>query len=197
MKPKELILFIDWQNVYKSARDAFFLPQDSGVYGQINPIELGNLICLRKATENVTLKQIRIYSGQPAVEDRKTYAAHTKQFNRWRKEPQVNIITRPLRYPTNSKPQEKGVDVALAVDFVAMAVDDDYDVGVIASTDTDLKPALEFVHKRFADTLEIEVVAWKSRNFQSRLSVARANIWCHFLYKEDYDKIADLRNYNL
>jgi hypothetical protein len=41
--------------------------------------------------------------------------------------------------------EEKGIDVALAIDFVTMAVRGEYDVGVIMSTDTDLKPALEAV----------------------------------------------------
>jgi uncharacterized LabA/DUF88 family protein len=62
------------------------------------------------------------------------------------------VIARALRYPAGwpeTKPQQKGVDVALAIDFVTMAIDGQYDVGVIASTDTDLKPALE---KTFNDT---------------------------------------------
>lgn len=63
------------------------------------------------------------------------------------------------RWPPTDKAEEKGIDVALAIDFVAMAVEDKYDVGVIASCDTDLRPALEFVHRRFGETKRVEVVA--------------------------------------
>jgi NYN domain len=58
----------------------------------------------------------------------------------------VTVVQRPLRYPKAwpaEKAQEKGVDVALAVDFVVMAVTRVYDVGILVSTDTDLVPALE------------------------------------------------------
>ena len=60
----------------------------------------------------------------------------------------MKVIQRTLRYPSDwpsRKAQEKGIDVALAVDFVMMAVAEEYDVGVLMSTDTDLKPALEAV----------------------------------------------------
>ena len=58
------------------------------------------------------------------------------------------MITRSLRYPRGwptVPAQEKGIDVALAVDFVKLAVEGDYDVGVMLSTDNDLLPALEVV----------------------------------------------------
>ena len=35
--------------------------------------------------------------------------------------------------------------MALALDFVAMAMRGEYEVGILMSTDTDLKPALELV----------------------------------------------------
>mgnify|MGYP001593267752 CR=1 FL=1 len=58
----------------------------------------------------------------------------------------VTVTTRMLRYPKNwpqEKEREKGIDVALVIDFVTMAIDNQYDVGVLASVDTDLTPALQ------------------------------------------------------
>ena len=58
------------------------------------------------------------------------------------------MIARDLRYPAGwpAQPaQEKGIDVALAVDFVMMAARREFDVGVLFSSDTDLVPALEAV----------------------------------------------------
>src|SRR4030065_1460699 len=124
MESAELVLFIDNQNVYKCAREAFFSHSDPHISGQVNPIELGRLIC-SKTCARATLKQVRVYTGTPhPSKEPNTYAAHTKQCNAWRQSG-VDVITRPLRYLQDwpkSKAQQKGVDVALAVDFVIMAV---------------------------------------------------------------------------
>ena len=59
------------------------------------------------------------------------------------------MITQGLRYPPTwptDPAQEKGIDVAWAIDFVRLAITGAYDVGVMMSTDTDLLPALRFVY---------------------------------------------------
>ena len=199
MELRELVLFIDNQNVYEGAREAFFSPQDHRPFGQINPIELAKLIC-NKTHGNATLKEVRVYSGRPdSIKESRTYAAHMKQCNAWDKMG-TTLTMRPLRYPQDwpkSRAQQKGVDVALAIDFVTMAVNKEYDIGVIASTDTDLKPALEFVYKNYSGDIDVAVVAWKSAVTKSRLSISSGNIWCHFLDRADYDHVADLTKYNV
>jgi uncharacterized LabA/DUF88 family protein len=50
-----------------------------------------------------------------------------------------------MRADRGRRLREKGVDVALAVAFVTMAVQRQFDVGIIMSGDSDLLPALEFV----------------------------------------------------
>ena len=198
---ERLVLFIDDKNFYHGARRAFYPDTDIHYYGQIKPIELGELICERcLPTHTRNLHQVRVYSGAPdATKEPKTHSAHTKQRNVW-EQAGAQVVTRILRYPDDwptSKAEQKGVDVALAVDFVALAIDDEYDVGVIASTDSDLKPALEYVMRKCNDRCHIEVVAWDNPLKKSRLSISRHNIWCHWLNKTDYDAIADLTDYNL
>ena len=83
--------------------------------------------------------------------------------------------------------------MALCIDFVAMAIDGLYDVGVIMSTDTDLLPALEFTRNRYAGVRHIAVAAWDRRR---RMSLPGANIWCHWLSRADYDAVADATDYN-
>lgn len=39
--PMRIALFIDWMNVYKAARDAFGLEDESSARGQIDPYKLG------------------------------------------------------------------------------------------------------------------------------------------------------------
>jgi hypothetical protein len=108
-----------------------------------------------------------------------------------------------LRYPRNGpasqpgeKPQEKGIDVALAIEFVAMAVSDQYDIGIMMSTDTDLKPALEFVAA--LPGKRPEVCSWSSNVGHSRrLSIAGSQLWCHWIGDQTFRSFADPTDYNL
>jgi len=85
-----------------------------------------------------------------ATRDPRGYGAATRQCDIWEQDVRVTVTLRTLAYPRGwpdkcepgEKPREKGIDVALAIDFVAMAVRGEYDVGILMSTDTDLKPAL-------------------------------------------------------
>jgi len=198
---KKLVVFIDAQNCYKSARDAFFSRPAPYINGQTDPVKLANIICSRNTPWiQKVLQEIRIYTGRAdATKDPKTYAAHIKQCQAWQNAG-VNVIYRMLRYPQGypmAKPQEKGVDVALAVDVVTMACDGVYDIGVIVSTDTDLKPAIEYVYHRFKGNPAIEVVAWYSNICKNRLSITGARVWCHYLTMQDYSNCADLTDYNI
>jgi len=116
----------------------------------------------------------------------------------------ARVFTRPLRYLPDWRQRgadQKGVDVALAIDFISLAIDEEYDVGIIASTDADLHPALEFVYQRLYPDRRGEVANWsaglgpgKSRR---KLRLADHNIWCHWLTKADYDQVADLTDYTV
>ena len=115
------------------------------------PIKLGQLIASRGGPGSLpcSLSDVRIYSGRPDPNrDKRSHAAHMRQSNRWRANG-ATVITQGLRYPPTwptDPAQEKGIDVALAIDFVRLAITGAYDVGVMMSTDTDLLPALRFVY---------------------------------------------------
>ncbi|MCZ2110331.1 MAG: NYN domain-containing protein, partial [Dehalococcoidia bacterium] len=104
--------------------------------------------------------------------------------------------TSTLRTSTGAR--EKGIDVALAVDFVADAVVDRYDVGIIFSTDTDLRPALEFVTSRFDGIPRAESAAWRVPGANRALFANNPRrTWCHFLTAADYDAVRDPTDYNV
>jgi hypothetical protein len=110
------------------------------------------------------------------------------------------VITRTLRYPREwprEREQEKGIDVKLAIDLVAGAVREEYDIAILMSTDTDLKPPLEFVRDLRGDPYpRCEVAAWSSPDGHSRrLSIVGRQIWCHWLDESDYRSVADPTNY--
>ena len=128
-----------------SSRSFFPNPQ-SGIDGQFDPVKLGQLIASRGGPGGTTcsLSDVRIYSGRPDPnKDQRTHAAHMRQSNR-RATNGATVITHGLRYPQNwpiDPAQEKGIDVAFAIDFVRLAITGAYDVGVMMSIDTDLLPA--------------------------------------------------------
>lgn len=198
---KRLFLFIDAQNVYQDAREAFFQKNDHHINGQFDPAALGELICKRtpygEDKQPRELKQVRVYTGSPDPrKDPKTSAAHTRQCTAWKKKG-IFLCTRPLRYPPGypEKPsQQKGVDVALAIDFVILAVEGEYDVGVIASTDTDIRPALEYVLQ--LEHIAAEVAAWRNC-ITKKLSIPDRHVWCHRLSQNDYLQVADRTDYSM
>lgn len=78
-----------------------------------------------------------------------------------------------------------------------MAVRGDYDVGVILSTDTDLKPALEAVIS-LGGNPRCEVAAFTNpTGYSRRLSVKGTRIWCHWLDEVEYQAVADSTDYNI
>jgi len=202
MTVEKVTLFVDAQNLYNAIRRAFFSKTDNHVYGQFDPMKLANFICSQPPL-GVTrvLNEVRVYSGRPdATKDARTHAAHMKQCAEWGRGG-ANIITRQLRYPKewpNLKAQEKGIDVALAIDFVSFAVDCLHDVGVLVSFDTDLIPAMEFVLKRDTINCHVEVVGLNSsKTHKRRLRVHGYTVWCYWIDVSVYSTIADTTDYNL
>jgi NYN domain len=202
MTDDRVIVFIDAQNVYKGARDAFGVRnaegkiQELSIFGQIHPMKLGQLICHRPPPGHTrSLTEVRVYTGRPdSTKDPKGYGANLAQCSAWEKAG-VNVTWRTLRYPRDwptVKPEEKGIDVALAIDVVRLAIDGQYDVGIICSTDSDLRPALEYVRNKFMRTPKVEVMAWSGAK---RLSLANMNIWCHYFSRADFDVISDATDY--
>lgn len=195
-----VVLFIDYQNVYMAARQAFYPSPRAMPHweGQIDPLALGQLIVERSPFDR-TLSGVRMYRGIPdATKDPKGHGACLRQIAAWSKSKRIQVVARPLRYPSgwpNKKPKEKGIDVALAVDFVLMAVRRDYDVGILMSADTDLTPALEAVVD--LEAARVEVGAWSSAHrHSSRLAINTKSLWCHWLDMADYGRVQDRRNYN-
>lgn len=197
--PLRVVVFLDWQNVYRRAREAFCLSSEPHTSGQVNPLELGELLAGR--VDDGVLQQVRIYRGIPsATDDPDGYAANRRQTAAWMKcDPdRVHVYLRPLQYLPGLPPREKGIDVQLAIDFVVMAVTRRYDVGILFSTDTDLKPALDAVHDLNGAALPYpQVAAWKGPYAEPRRIAAsgKRRVWCHWLDEECFKRVADRQNY--
>ena len=201
---QRVVIFVDYQNAYRRARDAFHNHRaDPHWLGQVRPDALGALITGQRNSAERELRQVRMYRGLPqSTRDPKGYGAALRQIAAWQRNPLIAVITRPFRYPRNyptAPPQEKGIDVQLALDFVMMAVRNEYDIGVLVSNDTDLRPALEEVIR--LDNQSVEVVAWEPlagrRRYRVRLSGQFANNqpYCHWIDQAAYAAMQDTTDY--
>jgi uncharacterized LabA/DUF88 family protein len=204
---QKVVVFLDYQNAYCSARERVCIPRDpaKGLRasdGNVDPLRLGQLIVSRGIGDR-ELAEVRVYMGMPdASRDPKGYAAASRQIAKQAQYGRGKVvhITRALRYPpanSKQKPQQKGVDVALALDFTLMAARGEYDVGVIMSGDTDLRPAIEAVLSSPGPPA-VEVAAWGTPDGGfSRLSVPTTDVWCHWLDEIAFAAVADRTNYTL
>lgn len=208
-EPQRVVVFLDWQNVYNHAREAFHSWGDPHTCGQVNPLDLA-LTLADMAPEGIDreLTAVRVYRGMPDQKhDPKGYAAARRQVAQWTKDPRVIVVTRTLRYPANYEHgktstalvKEKGVDVALALDFAAMASDEAYDVGILMSCDHDLLPAVERVIQRRKTRGSgpiVEVAAWQGPDQRSpRMRLKGERLYCLWVEQHTYWGLQDERNY--
>ncbi|GAA4626361.1 hypothetical protein GCM10023196_034300 [Actinoallomurus vinaceus] len=208
--PDRVIVFLDYQNMYQGARSAFHVFGAPHWQGQVDPVRLA-LHLVADSPFDRELAQVRIYRGQPDSKlDPKGYGASRRQHAAWLRSPYVHLVTRPLRYPSGwptrglpgEKPTEKGIDVQIALDYALMAERGQYDVGILMSTDTDLKPALEEVAEMAHGKVHAprpEVAAWGADGRHNRrLSIKSArNLWCHWLDKATYQAVQDSTDYTV
>jgi uncharacterized LabA/DUF88 family protein len=158
-------------------------------------MKVGRLVASRE--ENTRLERVFVYRGQPdGRKEPHAHAACRRQVESWRRDPNIEVCTRPLQYLGDVRPQprEKGIDVKLAIDCVRVALSGEFDTLAIFSGDSDLAPAVEFAFDRFANThRRVCLVAW-DRGPKIPLQGER-RVWCHFLREADYATICDLRDY--
>lgn len=197
-----VVVFVDYQNTYRSARRVYHDEvHDPHWMGQINPEALGKHLAQDSPYDRV-LHEVRVYRGIPASQrERRPYAAARKQNATWEQMPNVKLFTRALQYPSGwpqEKANEKGIDVQLALDMALMAQRKEYEVGILMSLDTDLKPALDIVANltRAWGKPRVEVAAWSAAGQHcSRLSLPNHRIYCHWIDEATYNSMQDNTNY--
>ena len=198
---RRVVVFLDYQNVYHRAREAFCARDAVARQGQVDPLSVGLLLAGRVPGGRLT--GVRSYRGRPSRHrDPRSYAAFRRQTAKQngRGAGLVTLISRDLRYPPDwpARPaQEKGIDVALAIDIVMAFVRDECDVAVLFSSDTDLAPALEAVLTLRPDgPPACEVAAWAPAAGRPRsLSVRGVDLRRHLLSRADFLAVADHTDY--
>jgi uncharacterized LabA/DUF88 family protein len=139
---KRAVAFIDGQNLYRHAKDAFGYH-----YPNYDPIKLANAVCQQNAWQQCG---VRFYTGTPDVKrDPKWHRFWSNRLLQMTRSG-VLVTKRPLRYRELQKTtttgevvtiesvQEKGIDVRLALDVIRLGLQKQYDVALIFSQDQDL-----------------------------------------------------------
>ena len=197
---KRAVAFVDGQNLFHSAREAF-----GYTYPNYDASALAREVCARQGWE---CTRVRFYTGIPDVGDNRRWHFFWTHKLATMGRQGVFVYSRPLRYRNRTVAlpdgtqhsfltgEEKGIDVRIALDVIALAHRREYDVALIISQDQDLSEVAE----------EIRAIARQQRRWikvasafpQSPASRNRRGInktdWIR-IDREIYDQCLDRRDY--
>lgn len=148
---KRAVIYIDGQNLYHCAREAF-----GCTHPDYDVLKIAQCVC---DSQGWHLKQVRFYTGYPSAQDDAMWSGFWQRKLLAISRQGVKKFSRQLRYRTKRFElddgttlerlvgEEKGIDVRLAIDVIRGAIDDEYDVAVLFSQDQDLSEATDEVKK--------------------------------------------------
>jgi len=110
------------------------------------------------------------------------------QRSEWTRDPLVSVVYRTLNYQ-NGQPQEKGIDVLVALRVVRAAEVGDFDAVMLASHDTDLEPALADAAER--KNCHVETVGWQG----CKVLRAGVQLWHTTLGPTEFVRSRDRKDY--
>lgn len=198
---KRTIVFIDGQNLFHAAREAF-----GYTFPNYNVQKLAQQVVDTQSDWQLT--QVRFYTGIPDVTDN----AHWHTF--WTRKllamsrAGVYTYSRPLRYrnkrvdlPDGSTHtflvgEEKGIDVRLALDITRLANKDSYDVALIFSQDQDLSEVADEIRhlaRERSRWIKVACAFPDSPTTRNRRGINRTD-WIR-IDRSNYDACIDPRDY--
>ena len=139
--------FFDVQNLFRHAKDAF-----GHYHPNFDPVQLHRAVCQANGWLPI---ETRFYTGVPDANRDPKWASYWSNRVLALKRSGVQVTTRKLRYRDElvsggnpdqrivTTPQEKGIDVRLALDLVKMARRQSYDVAILFSQDQDLAEVVD------------------------------------------------------
>ena len=149
---RKVMIFIDGSNVHWALKA---YKKEIGAEFKIDYEKLQLLL-----TRNRDLVRTIYYGSLPEV-----YGMQSQtRFLEYLRTTGIQIVTRPLKTRIDarsgeSRPIEKGVDVALAIDLLALAWEDAYDMAIVFSGDADFVGAVEHVMRKGKN---VEVLAFRN-----------------------------------
>jgi uncharacterized LabA/DUF88 family protein len=146
---KRAVAFIDGQNLYRHAKDAFGYH-----FPNYDPNKLHNAVC---GAQGWRPHGVRFYTGTPLASKSPMWHGFWASKLLSMRRAGIHVYSRPIRYYSNEfelpdgsiweldTSHEKGVDVRLSLDVVRLARSGQFDVAVIFSQDQDLAEVAEEV----------------------------------------------------
>jgi uncharacterized LabA/DUF88 family protein len=192
-------VFIDYENAHRVAHGLYADISQQLHDTVIDPLRIAQrLVGMRR--HGGGLAQVHVYRGRPLPQFQpEATSANDMLADAWAKDG-VTVLRRDLKYTTDERgrwsAQEKGIDVALAVGVVEAAMNNEIDVAVVFSTDTDQMPTLELVFHKLQT--QAEVACWSPAKplwFPEMLQAdpPRRLPYCHFLHEQDFVDCRDYR----
>jgi hypothetical protein len=204
---RRVVLIVDYENFRKLAHGRFAPSENAGAV-VLEPTELARRVIARRAGMRraggplapVRVVGISVHRGLPDPEYQDVAHAMARlQHASWvRANPNVTVHERPLAYEAYPNPRidgdayrarEEGVDVACAVQIVALAGTRSVQGVIVASEDRDLIPAIEFARAN-APAFLIETVTWEKGH-----AIAGRLVRNTQLRQDDFNAIRDRHNY--
>jgi uncharacterized LabA/DUF88 family protein len=181
-KVENVALLLDFQNVHLVGR-GLYRPGLKAHQCVPDPRRIADIIEARRARSS-RVSTIRVHRGRPDPNLQAVLAAtNDAQTAEWERDRRVQVIRRSLTY-RQGQVIEKGIDVAIAVDLIYLALRRRYDALVLFSGDTDLMPAIEMIkHLRLT---HIEVASWRGAK---PLRLPGTSLpYCHYLGPADWER---------
>lgn len=196
MPSERVMVFVGYENMHRCAGHEFGI--DSGHFW---PHLLGQCLIERRNTNldrESHFASVRVYRGLPVARlQPEANVANQAQAAAWRSVcpngTDLTLTCRPLRYPDDfpkRRGQEKGIDVALAVDLEQFTYQSAYDVAIACSHDSDLAPALDVVRLVSTVAHHLEIASWDTYRRISYSGDADKPR-CHRLKRDDFDRAVD------
>lgn len=168
-----IIVFIDGQNVYKTCQRLY-------KHGRCHPLLLADALA-----QGRRLVGVRYYSGVHDPTINPEVRSQTDKRHHMMRRSGVTVVERQLRYRTEwgfdpallpdprknlgqqvdvkvspfQRPREKGIDLAIGLDVIDLALDGKMDVAVVVSSDNDLCEAARATHQATMRNKRVSVEA--------------------------------------
>ena len=198
-------VFIDYENVRRTARGIFYDYDVEPHLGVVDPVKLAERIVPMRRNDSV-LRHVHVFRGRPnPTRQPKPAAAFSRLDAMWSKSSKFISHYRDLKYTSHSRDSqtgeeiftatEKGVDVELAVSLISTAAAGNRPTAVIlVSNDTDLLPAVKHVYED--PNTHIEIASWAGpashplfiREYLNSPEKKKVP-YCHFLNEECFESV--------
>lgn len=139
---KRAVSFFDGQNLYRHAKDAF-----GHHHPNYDPMKLTDAVCAANGWNNCG---VRFYTGTPSHAYAEMWHGYWSRRLLEMRHGGILVTSRPIQYRPNQveredgsvqeiiTPQEKGIDIRIALDIVRLSRVNQLDVAIIFSQDQDL-----------------------------------------------------------